>query len=238
MQKRTNKIILNINNHLSEIEIKYSKRKSVGIKITPEGQVVVHAPFRADIKTLEKIVASKASWIEKALKNLEELEVLSVKRIVEKNDFIPIMGIYYPFEVQIGNRNTCTFENDTFQITTDNKETDTMVLSIESYLKDFAEQVMREMVVKHAELINVTPHKLIVKTQKKRWGTCSSKGEIRLNWKCIMLPKDLIEYIVIHELCHLNQMNHSSRFWSEVEKILPDYKVRRAHLKRYIISLD
>jgi predicted metal-dependent hydrolase len=129
-------------------------------------------------------------------------------------------------------------EKDILKIKTSRNNLEHLIFMVEGYLKTLAEQTIRDKVKEFAEVLEVFPEKCIVKTQKKRWGTCSSRRELRFNWKCIMLKDDLIDYIVVHELCHLKQMNHSSDFWNEVENRIPDYKSRRNALKKYIISLD
>ncbi|TET07215.1 MAG: M48 family peptidase [Candidatus Atribacteria bacterium] len=77
-----------------------------------------------------------------------------------------------------------------------------------------------------------------IKEQKKRWGSCTAKGNIYFNWRTIMAPSNVIDYIVVHELCHLAYSNHSKKFWDKVESILPDYKERRKWLKKYGIRMD
>ncbi len=73
-------------------------------------------------------------------------------------------------------------------------------------------------------------NRIVIKEQKKRWGSCSSKGNLNFNWKLIFAPPEIIDYVVVHEMCHLKYMNHSRLFWGEVEKVLPDYKERRKWL--------
>ncbi len=80
--------------------------------------------------------------------------------------------------------------------------------------------------------MSVLPGRIIVREQKTRWGSCSSKHNINLNWKLIMMPEEILNYVVVHELAHLKQMNHSKAFWEEVEKVLPDYKKQKEWLKQ------
>ena len=87
--------------------------------------------------------------------------------------------------------------------------------------------------IPEAEKIN----RIVIKEQKKRWGSCSSKGNLNFNWKLIFAPPEIIDYVVVHEMCHLKHMNHSKDFWWEVEQILPDYKERRKWLMEHGGSL-
>ena len=74
--------------------------------------------------------------------------------------------------------------------------------------------------------------RISVKNQKTRWGSCSKKGNLNFNYKIVLLPEPLADYIVVHELCHLGEFNHSKNFWNLVARTMPDYKARRAALKR------
>jgi len=80
--------------------------------------------------------------------------------------------------------------------------------------------------------IGVVPKKVLVKNQKRRWGSCSSRGTINLNYRVLLLPQCLRDYVIIHELCHLREMNHSSRYWRLVESHCPDYRLLIAKLRK------
>ena len=81
--------------------------------------------------------------------------------------------------------------------------------------------------------MGVTYNRIFIKEQKTRWGSCSSSGNLNFNWKLILIDEELLDYVVVHELAHRKQMNHSQQFWQEVEKILLDYKERRRRLKEF-----
>lgn len=88
---------------------------------------------------------------------------------------------------------------------------------------------------KYAAQMNVTYGRITIRNQQTRWGSCSSKGNLNFNYRLFFLPEELRDYVIVHELAHRRQMNHSKLFWAEVEKVLPDYKVRRQALKRIVI---
>jgi len=104
--------------------------------------------------------------------------------------------------------------------------------SLKSWYKSQAQKLLPEQVDYYAKLLNISYNKLRVKDQKTRWGSCSNKGNINLNWRIIMAPNQVTAYVIIHELTHLIFLNHSKDFWKTVEQYLPDYKKWRKWLAK------
>ena len=98
-------------------------------------------------------------------------------------------------------------------------------------LKQRALQTIPERVEHFATLVGVTYGGITIRTQRTRWGSCSSKGNLNFNCLLMLAPPEVLDYVVVHELCHRREMNHSSKFWAEVERVLPDYDARRKWLK-------
>jgi hypothetical protein len=103
-------------------------------------------------------------------------------------------------------------------------------------LQEKAHAVAVEHIARINRIYNFAPKKITIRNQKTRWGSCSSNGALAFNYRIALLPYELAEYLVVHELCHLREMNHSRQFWSHVEAIVPDWKRRRKLLHRYGLS--
>lgn len=84
-----------------------------------------------------------------------------------------------------------------------------------------------------AKRMAVDYNRIAVRAAKTRWGSCSAQGNLNFHWKLVLMPPEILDYVVVHELAHRKEMNHSQRFWAEVERILPDYKARRKWLKEF-----
>lgn len=98
-------------------------------------------------------------------------------------------------------------------------------------LKQQARRVLTEKTDYYKSLLGVDYQRIRIGSQRTRWGSCSSKGTLSYNWHLVLMPEQIMDYVVVHELCHLLEMNHSERFWEKVGELLPDYDNRRRWLK-------
>ena len=98
-------------------------------------------------------------------------------------------------------------------------------------LREQARKLIAERVKHFAPIVGVTYGQIAIRTQHTRWGSCSSKGNLNFNCLLALVPPEVLDYVVVHELCHRKELNHSAHFWNEVERILPDYKTKRSWLK-------
>ncbi len=97
--------------------------------------------------------------------------------------------------------------------------------------RELARQVFQQSVDYYAQQMQVSYRRITIRDQKTRWGSCSMKGNLNFNWRLVLAPREVLDYVVVHELAHRREMNHSSRFWGLVAEVMPDYKWRREWLK-------
>lgn len=102
---------------------------------------------------------------------------------------------------------------------------------IQTFYKEKAKQHLTERSKYFAEKLNVNFNRITIKNTKSRWGSCSTKKNLNYNWRIMMAPREVIDYLVVHEVCHLKQMNHSTKFWSLVENLDPDFKIHKKYLR-------
>lgn len=102
---------------------------------------------------------------------------------------------------------------------------------LEKVYRKKARELIEARAAYFSALMGVDYGRISIRGQKRRWGSCSGAGNLNFNWKLVLMPPEILDYVVVHELAHRKEMNHSPRFWAEVEKILPDYKARRKWLK-------
>lgn len=216
-----------------EFAVVKSRRKSLSIAIQPDGNLLVKAPFFLSDGEILKWVKTKTSWIvRQRAKILEQQETNPPKKYVTGEKFW-YLGQEYELEVRIsvGRAGTVGIVEDKmilFSKTID--EAEVQKILTDWFVKQ-AKVVIPKKVRFWAEQMGESYGKVTVKNQKKRWGSCSSARNLNFNWRLIMAASEVLDYVVVHELCHLRQMNHSKAFWREVEMVLPDYKVHKKWLE-------
>lgn len=222
-----------------EYQIKRSSRitKSTSISIKPDGRVIVSAPKWVPIFLIKKFVEDKSDWIEEHLKN-------HPKPISNTNyqtgDKIPFFGQYVEITVNSVNdlvRTSIDFNENKFQITVSNihqeqKRHEEIKTIIERWYMQQGIAVITEKVNKYTGILGVDYSKITIKKVSSIWGSCSYQNNLSFSKKLIMAPHDIVDYVVIHEVCHIVHKNHSSRFWGLVYKLDPYYREHRGWLRK------
>lgn len=223
-----------------------SSRKSIGINIKPGDMVRVLAPKWVSESQIKELVTKKASWIIKKISEIEK----SSNKLVEKNfdDGEAFLLTGEELRLQLvftaSKKPLNTFVEDrriVVEISDDvpkSEQKEFVKNALVVFYRKIADILVKERVGYYNLIMNTRPEKITIKQQKSRWGSCSSKGNINFNWKLVMAPIDIVDYVVVHELAHLKALDHSKRFWKYVGDVLPDYKDRRNWLKNNQKILD
>ena len=198
-----------------------------------DGLVEVRAPFKIEQKEIDSFVLQKTSWINKKLSLQNSIKKLIRKKFKNEENF-QFLGKDLKLKITISeNKKSYIDDKFIYLVLNNNKENfkEKIKEKLEILFREKAKDVFKNKTLNEAKKIKVTPKKIIVRSYKRRWGSCSHKKDISYNWKLIMAPEKIIRYVVIHELCHLVHFNHSRDFWKSVEKIIPDYKSSKEWLK-------
>lgn len=149
----------------------------------------------------------------------------------------PYLGETYPLEVRVSaaRANTAGIADEKLLVFVKTAEEAEIQKVLFDWYKNQAKKWITGRVRFYAQMMGETVNRITIKSQKKRWGSCSSARNLNFNWRLMCYAPEAIDYVVVHELCHLKQMNHSKAFWAEVEHILPDYKARKAMLKEELL---
>ena len=172
------------------VKVIRSRRKTISLQITPEGQVLLRSPYGVSKEELQRFVDEKRDWLNKNL-----------QKVQQRQQEVSHAGSLSPEEIRA--------------------------------LADRAKDIIPQRVAHFAPLVGVTYGRITIRNQRTRWGSCSGKGNLNFNCLLMLAPPEVLDYVVVHELCHRKEMNHSPRFWAEVARVLPDYQQRRRWLKEH-----
>ena len=224
------KKVINLNNTIIYYNVSFKDKKNISIKLDSSGEIIVYAPIGASYKYIESILLKKQKWI---ITNIEKIK----NSYLNDKDKIIFLGNQYIPQIENSEKENINIYGEYIFIKTKivNKE----------YIKDMlidwykvqANEIIINRVKELGENYNLIPSSVFIKNQKSRWGSCNSRKEIRLNWRLILMPYSVMDYIIIHELCHLEHMNHSKEFWNLVGKFIPNYKDSEKWLKNNGISI-
>lgn len=213
--------------------LRRTKRRSIGFLIDEEG-LHVTAPNWVSEAEINAAIHSKERWILAKLQEYQNRPTPKIKTptIWTTGAPLPFMGQTVTLQVQYGA--PTTFDSTTGLIILNLPSDSSPALCkkhLMAWLMTQARRHFSERLRHFAERLDVQFHSFTLTSANTRWGSCNAQGKIRLNWRLIHFSPHLIDYVVAHELAHLNEMNHSPRFWATVGRVFPDYVEARNELK-------
>lgn len=213
-----------------------TQRKTLGITITPELDVLVKAPDIATNEKIESVVRKKAPWILKQQNYFLGFHPKSPARKFVSGESHLYLGRQYKLKLIKGKKNEILFDGR--QIIIKHKPASLPRQILNSWYRHRAKLKFAEIaepLIQRFKKYNVTPNEIYLQEMKTRWGSCTPKGKIILNPELIKAPKACIEYVIVHELCHLVYKNHSVRFFTLQKKEMPDWERWKERLERVLI---
>lgn len=224
-----------------KFNIIYRKRKTMSLEIKRDGIINVIAPNGLDKAFIVDKVKNKSDWI---IKKLEEIEVLNNNRYIrsyKSGDIFLYLGNEYILEVLVDKSTIGTsvsLENNKLIVRANSNNKDVIQRALKNWYTDETLGIVKERINYYKLFFEDTVTSIKIKDQKSRWASCTYKNEILFNLRCSMMPIQIIDYIVVHEMCHMEHRNHSKDFYLAVERILPDYKERVKWLKNNGVRMN
>jgi predicted metal-dependent hydrolase len=225
-----------------------SKRRKTSELIVDKDEITIRAPFDKSIFEIEKILDDKISWIIKKQKEYEYTPQEIFRPTFLPNSTIPYLGKNYKLKIVYDNKRKNSIEIsddsllvilDNFEINTDSELLkDTIRYLYNKWLNQKAKEVFITKIKEYSKIIGVyPPQRIILKNLKNRWGSITKRNTMNLNRNLVKAPDDIIDYIVIHELCHLKIKGHSHHFWNFLKQYVPNYQKNIDWLNRNSESL-
>lgn len=203
-----------------------SRRKTIGLEVTSGGELVVRAPYSVNRNLLQDFLNKKAGWIMKKKALAKKRTDINRDLDLETSNKVLFLGKYFPVKIHRGKR---VFFDQGFFV----PETDAAgkKKAVTGWLKKEARKYLNFRVERLAGRLGIDYGRIRITSAKKRWGSCSGGSNLNFTYRLIMAPAEVIDYVIIHELMHIRQQNHSKKFWKEVAQAIPDYKKYQRWLK-------
>ena len=211
------------------LERKKIKNCYVAIK---DGEVIVRVPTKTSQESVEQMLCKRASWI---LENVSEKRKKAPKQYID-GEIFSVLGKDVILKIVYDNKPKFKFKGNTFWVSLLDKQDENASQIAQAFIEQFyaelaekeVEKAMRKMTMK----VGIAPKSYKIKNLKSTWGNCSTSGNITLSKNLVMYSRRAIEYVCLHEICHLRHMNHSKQFWQMVSNYMPDYRLAEQELKK------
>jgi predicted metal-dependent hydrolase len=224
-------------------KIKYNlhleNRKRLRIVVAPELTVDVFAPASADEEQIQAAVMKKAAWIARKLDSLEKYHPLPIPKKYISGETLVYLGRQYRLKVALGLSQPAKLIGRFLRVWVENKNNTRSVRNaVDAWYRKRAHEILDRYMEKCYAIAarhGVAEPALMIRTMRRRWGSCSPKGRITLNLNLVKVPVHCIEYVIMHELCHMKYHNHSKSFYSLLTRCQPDWRKRKEILDKVVI---
>lgn len=211
------------------------RTSSARLKITSSTTLEITIPRNYDAKRIDQLLTQKSAWIARTTERLKVCEA-TVGQLIQPGMELPLHGRMHQviFQESTHRPGITLADNQRILLRHQPGQTDQDILkkTLIIWYRRMAYQTLQGKTEYWGRIIGVHPSKITIRDPKTRWGSCSAKATLSYNWRIIMAPECVIDYLVVHELCHLRIPNHSTQYWAFLARYIPDYKERRRWLKQ------
>ena len=213
-------------------EIIRSRRRTLSISIDSFGRLIVRAPIRFDEERIFAFLKEKESWI---LRKQAERKGAGMDLPPDNLDGYEFLLLGKKTKIQLVEGTKVGFDAEQNVIYLPHKNAKERIVK---WLKENAKRILATVTQQKAKEMQTTFQSVSISSAKTRWGTCSFDNKIRYSFRLLYAPKEVVEYVAVHELAHTKHKNHSPQFWAEVTKYVPDWKQKRKWLKTHAVLME
>jgi hypothetical protein len=209
------------------------------LEVRPQSGLAVVVPRSYDVSRIPELLNEKRRWILDKLAKLGHINLPSAGAGIKSGDTIPYLGRNLRVVRRKNSRGNDSIQVEGKRLVVSLNSTGVSLrLILESWYSREAEKLIRKRVDELSRKVGVKYGRLTIRGAKTHWGSCSQKGNLNFNWKLLMVPEPIIDYVIIHELAHLKEMNHSKKFWHLVSQHCPHWQKHRKWLKAHEAKLS
>jgi predicted metal-dependent hydrolase len=213
------------------------RKKTIALYLRKDGSIVVQAPYGVPIGEIDHFFCRKKDWLQKKIEDWEEKSGENRSKEFLPGETFLYLGVSYPLFFS-NNHNGHPFAFDGSQFILCRENMDQARTLFTGWYRQKAREYIEEKVCRYSELLDLYPRRIRIGNARSRWGACSSNNHVSFTWRLIMAPGPVIDYVIIHELFHIKEKNHSNRFWNLLERFMPDYGIHRLWLRKNGHLLD
>lgn len=209
-------------------------RKTLCINISSDNKIVVKASRTISLRQIKDFLQKKSEWIKKAINFNYEVRKKYIPKKFENGENFLHLGKEYPLLIKEGHKFLIAIDDAGLSVTLPKKHTENKTYLSKKIIQWYKSQAYKKLLERisfYEPLLKTAISGLQIRSLQHSWGNCSRKGAVTFSWKLIMATLPVIDYVVIHELCHLIHHNHSLKFWQEVQRLMPGYKEHKQWLK-------
>lgn len=227
---------LKVNKHTLLFEVIYSSRRTLGISVNRAGEIVARAPQGVSLQQIDRFMTDHANWIVKQQRRAaDRRQEQPVKLTYKDGETLYLLGKPLQLQVITGKNGSIQVSDGAISVAVKaDANAGAVERAVMRWYRLQAEALFNERLALQFARVRhwkVTPLPLAIRRMKTRWGSCNSKGKITLSLRLMQAPVELIDYVILHELCHLREMNHGRGFYKLLAEICPDWRVRKSALK-------
>ena len=216
-----------------EYELIQTQRRSMEIRLAAEGSARLFAPKRTPLRTADAFIAERATWIMDTRRALREhRDCTREAHPIRTGAKVLYEGVPVEIKIEHASRNRILYDGDFIHVGATDESEEAVREQMRRWFTEQARERITGRLAYFEPIIGKSAGRVAIRDQRTRWGSCSSGDNLNFNWKLIMAPPEALDYVVIHELCHLFEFNHSPKFWARVERHMPDYRDWKDWLKK------
>ncbi len=224
-----------------EYDVQKSARKTISISVEPKKPVIIKVPKQMTDTEIEEAIAKKAYWIVQQQFLMKDIQVEKYQRDYVNGECFLYLGRSYTLQLEMSDDTKIPIVKlyqGKLVVVTNTKDPVILKAAIVRWYREKAQEIIERRIKYYEALFDKKRGRIIIKEQQKRWGSCSKTGDLMINWRIVMAQPSVIDYVIVHELCHLIHHNHSSEFWNEVARVLPNYENSKNWLMNNGIELE
>ncbi|MFS0637766.1 SprT family zinc-dependent metalloprotease [Mesobacillus foraminis] len=216
-----------------QFQIKYKNRTSIGISIDSYGNIEVQAPKKTPDERVIHALEDEWDLIQQHVKEMKDRLNGPLEKVYENDESFLYLGNTYPIKI-IENKNIMQdyveFKGEKLDVYVKQLDHENSRQALKRFYYQQCKALVEKSIAFHQSSFKTKPRSIRITDSKRTWGTCDSKQQLTFNWRLAMAPREVIDYVVVHEMCHMVHLNHDRSFWRLVGKIMPDYKEKEQWL--------